>query len=935
MAIAPRSCKLSALLALVAVSLWGSCAWGTDDVQVEDLLRRGHVADSIISYIAAESLYSAACTELERLPDATDILFDTYLRLATIQTYLSQLPQAKSTFERALLLATTHWGAENTRVAACLNGLGNLQYIYGNYGPAERLCRKALSIAEGAGGPDHPEVGVAACHLSFICRRQNRYEEGKVYARRAIAIARLHAERSAEELALGYVALGWNHRGHGFYNDAQNCFLQAHAVAQAAYHDNHPVCAVIYDHMAGLAVNLIDGDRGLLNANRALEIVERLQGPANLEAGWAHWYRQRALMYLGRLEEAVQEGEAARRIFSQHVGELHPDVANILGFQANCYRLMNRFDEAMKTTWDAGAITLNNYHENSLHLADPSAVLAALSTFDAYSEYAAFYFDNPNPTTEQSQRLAELIVASSGITDDAMYTRAQMQRGSLDSAGQRLVARLGIVRARRSALYFRDPRMSDPPVRDELANLTSQEKDILADLAVRGLKDEFSEFPRNATVAEVCRLIPPGASVIDFYHFRYVKPSLPPEKYNEDSKTAAVVLDHDGVRGHVRIADWLTVVDTLNAWQELMARRAGGSEWSVRERRRFDRLSRELYLQFWQPLTEFISAGDLVMISPDLIVGTLPFGALVRPDGKYLIESQTIQYLNSPRDLARFRPESERGYGLFAAADPDFNATPQTRLASAKEDEGLWNPAPSKEFAVRNVRPGCVILDSLKLDSLPNTRYEVKRIEQLLEAGSSEPVHAYFGASANEEAVKRILPGNRLVHLATHGYFVPQECRGGFSPTGWWHDYPYVLLYSGLLLAGANLSGKDAEELGAEDGILTADEVMALDLDGVDLVVLSACETGLGEPSPGQGTFGIARAFQIAGARQVVSSLWPVSDAVSARMMSGIYSSDNRSVCEKLRRVAIEMIETDRREGRQPDPFYWAPFISSGDWRTR
>ncbi|MGD8628344.1 MAG: CHAT domain-containing protein [bacterium] len=120
---------------------------------------------------------------------------------------------------------------------------------------------------------------------------------------------------------------------------------------------------------------------------------------------------------------------------------------------------------------------------------------------------------------------------------------------------------------------------------------------------------------------------------------------------------------------------------------------------------------------------------------------------------------------------------------------------------------------------------------------------------------------------------------------------------------------------------------------GAEDGILTAYEVTEMDLAGTELVVLSACETGLGEVTDGEGVYGLRRAFQIAGPRTVVSALWPVSDEATAEMMSVLYSREGESLSRAIRRIQLEKIEQLRSEGEIDHPFTWGAFIALGDWR--
>ena len=185
---------------------------------------------------------------------------------------------------------------------------------------------------------------------------------------------------------------------------------------------------------------------------------------------------------------------------------------------------------------------------------------------------------------------------------------------------------------------------------------------------------------------------------------------------------------------------------------------------------------------------------------------------------------------------------------------------------------------------------------------------------------------AFYGGDASEERFKSDAPGNRVIHLATHGYFLGGACDSGGAFVG---ENP--LLLSGLFLAGANLHGRDADSLGAEDGILTAYEVSAMDLEGTELVVLSACETGLGEMTEGEGVYGLRRAFQIAGARTVVSALWPVGDEETAELMGRIYQGGDLGIADVMRKVQMEEIHVLRSRGQVDHPFTWGAFIALGE----
>jgi CHAT domain-containing protein len=205
------------------------------------------------------------------------------------------------------------------------------------------------------------------------------------------------------------------------------------------------------------------------------------------------------------------------------------------------------------------------------------------------------------------------------------------------------------------------------------------------------------------------------------------------------------------------------------------------------------------------------------------------------------------------------------------------------------------------------------------------------------QASTDEPVTSYYGQDASEDHFKNDAPGHRIVHLATHGFFLEKSCNPDIPSAGISSGQTFAgenpLLLSGLLFAGANNSGDDSGFARIEDGILTAYEVSSMDLTGAELVVLSACETGLGEVESGEGVYGLRRAFQMAGASSVVSALWPVSDEATAGMMSRLYSGGGKSLAEGMRSIQIEKIEELRSENKSDHPYSWGAFIALGDWR--
>ncbi len=141
------------------------------------------------------------------------------------------------------------------------------------------------------------------------------------------------------------------------------------------------------------------------------------------------------------------------------------------------------------------------------------------------------------------------------------------------------------------------------------------------------------------------------------------------------------------------------------------------------------------------------------------------------------------------------------------------------------------------------------------------------------------------------------------------------------------------LLLSGLSFAGANRRDKTAQ---AEDGILTAEEIAVMDLQGVEWAVLSACDTGVGEIQVGEGVLGLRRAFELAGVQTVIMSLWSVEDEATRHWMKNLYEgrfTKGYGTAEAVSRASLEILADRRQQGKSTHPFYWGAFVATGDWR--
>jgi CHAT domain-containing protein len=297
--------------------------------------------------------------------------------------------------------------------------------------------------------------------------------------------------------------------------------------------------------------------------------------------------------------------------------------------------------------------------------------------------------------------------------------------------------------------------------------------------------------------------------------------------------------------------------------------------------------------------------------------------ALPLDETRFLVEEgPTFQILSSERDLVGPARGATPGAGFLAMADPDFDAPRRSMSWVDPVREWIRDAPEGTDPVYRGTRP-CAGNASTHWPSLPGSAREVEEIARLWEQSGRGASQVFRGAAATEGSFKKHAPGKRALHLATHGFFAG-ECEPGGSP----------LLRSGLVLAGANRGAADsAEGARTEDGILTADEISAMDLAGVESAVLSGCETGVGVVLAGEGVFGLRRAFEIAGVQSLVLTLWPVTDDAARYWAVRFYEarlSKGLDAASAARDASRRVLEERRAAGAPVDPSTWGAFIAAG-----
>jgi CHAT domain-containing protein len=339
---------------------------------------------------------------------------------------------------------------------------------------------------------------------------------------------------------------------------------------------------------------------------------------------------------------------------------------------------------------------------------------------------------------------------------------------------------------------------------------------------------------------------------------------------------------------------------------------------------------KESFNKFWAPVHEKLIGVSKVYLCPAGVYHRINVNTLYDSENqKYVLSYYEVHQLTNTSNLLEFQKQKTNFKEAVFFGRPKFNM--EASVIAKKTDQLKDERSLSEESRLSRGALESEWLENLHFEDLPGTEEEVLAIEDEL-VEHKWKVDLHLGEDALEEKLKLVFQPT-VLHIATHGFFrekknekslASQELLRGSSLTEGFRESLDPMLRSGLVLAGVETHGKNAE-----DGLLTALEASNLNLEGTELVVLSACETGLGEiRNNGEGVYGLQRAFRSAGAKSVLMSLWKVDDEATSILMSNFYkywieSGDKR---EAFRKAQLALKE----DSKFSDPRYWGAFIMIG-----
>ncbi len=665
-------------------------------------------------------------------------------------------------------------------------------------------------------------------------------------------------------------------------------------------------------------------------ARRAAEAAEKLFGADSTET--ANYLIELAALHsdLGQYPKAEALYQRSLKIREAQLGKDHPDVAISL---TNLSTVL----EATGQTARAAAGTDRGRRISRRHIVRILPALAEADPADFLRHtdegqwYAALSLGLRHPEdVKLAAQSAAWLVNGKGVVQQTLAQTSLLARDSQDPKLRPLRAELQQTRQELARLTLNSPAEGQGPQRQRrLDELSEREQRLAKQLRQAGGRSDEEwidldtlrkSLPTNAVLIALARF--------EMFNFQAIKdqpkwqpaqyaawiiPSTGPVRVLELGPTDAIDADVQKVRQALQ-----------DAPKTIRLKGEADAETSVRQP--LEALAKKLL----HPLLPHLAKHKRWIISPDGNLWLIPWAALPLPDGTYAVAGHTIAYAISGRDLLDAAPVAVTRTAPLVLANPDFDlGLDQVARATRRLLREQEAPAETRGLS-RALRLG-------NIKRLPGTASEATAITPKLQK--------YAGAAprvlTDQDATVGVFQATRnpqVVVLSTHGYFLSdQESDSsestrtrleGSKPSGLRLENP--LLRCGLLLAGCN--NADQAKAGADNGVLTGLQIVGTDLRSTELVVLSACETGLGEVRNGEGIAGLRQAFQLAGAQSVMATLWQVPDQQSAQLMISFFDglATQQDKAEALRNAQPALIKARREKIAAAHPFFWAAFTLTG-----
>jgi CHAT domain-containing protein/Flp pilus assembly protein TadD len=782
---------------------------------------------------------------------------------------MGRYTQAEGFTSGALDIRKEKFGENHIAIASSLNNYGVLHYNLGRYNEAEKTLAAALSIVAANQLKASMPYSIVLNNQAMLYQAIGRFEQAETSLKEAINVAeKLQSKKSKNHLKfLSNLALLYQQMGR--YADAENIYLG----------------------------------------------MEKRLGKTNTD--YASMLSNQAALYMlmGKEDKVENLLTTAAGIYRSSFGEKNPAYAKVISDLGNFYRIKANYSQALPLLEKALAVREETLGKNHPHYVQSQEDLAVFhwknnAPDKAYAlyqdlmasslEFINTYFP-PMSETEKTkywdvlsprfQRFYNFAIEASptipalvkDLFDYQIATKALLLN-STSKVKQNIFSS-------RDGLLIKDY-LTWMDQKEQLARLYAYSKSELKEQKINLDSIERATNAMEKSLSERSKVFSEGytSSKISFARIRDLLGDLEAvveiirvrkfdQVFTDESQYVALVLRKGAAAPAIKM---------LTNGQQLETRYAKFYRNAIQQKIADD----HSYEQYWARIEPELAGKKVIYFSPDGVYNQINLNTLKKPGADYIINRYDVTILGNSKDLIALKSKK-------AAA-----ATKNATLLGFPDYGGQ------------------------SIAALPGTKTEVDGIAAILKA-SGYQLNVLTQAAASEAKLKSI-KAPELLHIATHGYFLKDvESSGSAFGVHLDNASDNPLLRSGLMLAGAakTLSGTTTPNLASNDnGILTAYEAMNMNLEGTQLVVISACETGLGDVRAGEGVYGLQRAFLVAGADALIMSLWKVDDAATQQLMKSFYANwiKLRNRQKAFKQAQLQLMT------KYKDPYYWGAFVMMG-----
>ncbi|MBS1978237.1 MAG: CHAT domain-containing protein [Bacteroidetes bacterium] len=767
-------------------------------------------------------------------------------------------------------------GTQSVAYAANLNSRAKLDQMLGKYNEAEKNFDEALAILESKMGKNSMQYAIVQNNKAMLFVALGRYPEASSLMTQAIANTegtnkKLLAGKNSMDNRRFQSNLGWIYQTAGEYPKAETTFVGIKNVFENKMQTNAPEYASVLNQLALLYIQMgkMDQVEPLLQKASAIykkKFTEENPSFAKAQNDLGNFYRMQ-----GRYAEAETALQKALSVRRNTLGDQHPDYVKTVDNLGVLYWKKSDFPKAYTYFNEATTKSLNFISQYFPPMSEAEKAKYWDVLLPRFQRFYNFAIEASATQPDILKDVYDYQIATKALL---LNSTNKIKKAILSSGDQGLINDYvnWIATKEMLARYYS---LSKQELSDQKIDLKAMERQ--ANDMERSLSQRSADFSK-AYSAERTSYMQVGALLGDLEALvEVIRVRSFDKDFTDQSKYVVMVL----TKG--QSVPQMTVLENGN---QLETRYAKFYKNAIIQRIA-DAYS---YEQFWSKIDPLVAGKKSIYLSPDGVYNQININTLKKPDGDFLENRFDVVIIGNSKDLIALKSKKPiTKKDAFVLGFPDYGGA-----------------APA----------------------LPGTKVEIDGVAKILKAAGYSVIQRE-GRVASEANVKA-LKGQSLVHIATHGYFLADTDVGAGSAMGVDAENAKnnPLLRSGLILAGAPDPNqpRSADLQGNDNGILTAYEAMNLNLEGTDLIVLSACETGLGDVRAGEGVYGLQRAFLVAGANALVMSLWKVDDEATQMLMTSFYTNWTKSgnKLKAFKQAQLQLM------AKYKEPYYWGAFVMMG-----